>query len=135
MLPIQMLQSPSPGPATILLRNRATSAACTFGSTHRATAGARPTRPKTVTSPDATDDLRHQLRPGTVQCSRRGTRQFVGVHPIRIHASRSKRIKLLVQRLVLRAHSRISELSAWGRRSGCGGHATSMSHKYQKHTL
>ncbi len=46
MLPIQMLQSLSPGPATILLRNRATSAACTFGSTHRATAGARPTRPK-----------------------------------------------------------------------------------------
>ena len=30
-------------PATILLRNRATSAACTVGSTHSATAGARPT--------------------------------------------------------------------------------------------
>jgi hypothetical protein len=58
----QMLQSPSPGPATILLRNRATSAACSFGSTHMATAGARPTRHKTVTSPDPTDDHRHQLR-------------------------------------------------------------------------
>src|SRR6476646_11496449 len=67
MLPIQMLQSPSPGPATILLRNRATSAACTFGSTQRATAGARPTRPKTVPSPDATEDLRHQLRPWTIR--------------------------------------------------------------------
>ena len=46
MLPIQMLQSPSPGPATILLRNRATPAVCTLGSTHSATADARPTRPK-----------------------------------------------------------------------------------------
>src|SRR6476619_6836015 len=67
MLPIQMLQSPSLGPATTLLRNRATSAACTVGSTHRATAGARPTRPKTVTSPDATDDHRHQRRPWTIR--------------------------------------------------------------------
>jgi hypothetical protein len=50
-----------------LLRNRATSAACTVGSTLRATAGARPTRPKTVTSPDATDDDRHQLRPWTIR--------------------------------------------------------------------
>ena len=29
--------------------------------------GARPTRPKTVTSPDATDDHRHQLRPWTIR--------------------------------------------------------------------
>jgi hypothetical protein len=58
---------PALGPATILLRNLATSAACTVGSTHRATAGARPTRPKTVTSPDATDDHRHQLRPWTIR--------------------------------------------------------------------
>lgn len=62
----QMLQSPSPGSATILLRKRATSAPCTIGSTHRATAGARPTRPKTVTSPDATDDHQHQLWPWTI---------------------------------------------------------------------
>jgi hypothetical protein len=46
-LPIQMLQSPWPGPATILLPNRGDlRASCTFGSTHRASAGARPTRPK-----------------------------------------------------------------------------------------
>src|SRR6476646_1166611 len=62
-----MLRSRSPGPATILLRNRAISAACTLGSTHRATAGARATRPKTVTSPDPTDDHRHQLRPWTIR--------------------------------------------------------------------
>jgi hypothetical protein len=71
----QVLQSPSPGPATILLRNRATSAACTFGSTHRATAGARPTHPITVTPPDATYDHRHRLRPLTIRprppCPRR----------------------------------------------------------------
>jgi hypothetical protein len=39
------------------------------------TAGARPTRPKTVTSPGATEALRHQLRPWTIrpqpQCLRR----------------------------------------------------------------
>ena len=64
---IQMLQSPSPGPATILARNRAISAACTVGSTHRATAGASPTRPKTVTSPDATEEHRHQLRPWMIR--------------------------------------------------------------------
>jgi hypothetical protein len=46
MLPIQMPQSRSPGLATILLRSRATAAACTVGSTHRASADARPTRPK-----------------------------------------------------------------------------------------
>ena len=38
-----------------------------LGSTHRASAGARSTRPKTVTSPDATNDHRHQLRPWTIR--------------------------------------------------------------------
>ena len=39
MLPVHMLQSSSRGPVTILRRNRATSAACTFGSAHNAAAG------------------------------------------------------------------------------------------------
>ena len=42
-------------------------AAVTVGSTHRATAGARPTRLKTVTSPDTPDDHRHRLRPSTIR--------------------------------------------------------------------